>query len=762
MNKRKLHNLLIVLLMVLQVFVSPLSAFAQDAATPVAPAATEAVQPATENGEEKQEAPAKETEPAATADPEAEPEQHFPQAQVQPAQYELTTGFTINTNPVKNDAKYGEGKFYIAPSYKIPNSVTLKNGDTIVYTVPSTFKVEQTGPTNITAGGEVVGTLVTDPATNTATITITNEAYYAKLNEDKTIAVQFTAVWADSVPKNVPQTFEMPGAGTYTLTRIVVDEDPTGYTKWGVQNKDNPELVDWRIRINRYAKPGVTNAVIKDTIPEGQEFVGPMTGYYFSDWENGTRVDSFDGTTITNEDDNHFTVIPNKGGSLDGRGLFLIYQTRVTEPVDPVTKRVKNHVNFSSDTDKQDFDGFAPLTTTDGIGTGARSDEVIFQVNKKLEGRALKAEEFEFELVNSADNSVVAKAKNDENGLVKFKKVKFKNAGDFTYKIREVKGTLAGVTYDQNPITATVKVVNNAGAKTATVTYDREAFTNTYKAAAASLVVKASKTLNGRTLAADQFTFELVDQNGKVVGTAKNKADGTVEFPAVSFDAAGDYKFKIREKNEGAAGYTYDSTEFDVAVAVTDNGKGQLEATATYAKEAAFSNTFKPEAASLVVNATTVLKKGEENQPIKEGQFTVELVDKDGNVVAVKNDKDGNVVFPALTFDAPGTYTYTLRELKGNDAGIVYDEKTYPVTVEVTEGVQGQLIVKAINASGVVFVNRLADNTPNQESDKPKDKKEEKKLPKTGESSSILLIGLAFVLVIAAVVVLFTRKNARN
>lgn len=769
MNKRKLHNLLIVLLMVLQVFVSPLSAFAQDAATPVAPAATEAVQPATENGEEKQEAPAKETEPAATADPEAEPEQHFPQAQVQPAQYELTTGFTINTNPVKNDAKYGEGKFYIAPSYKIPNSVTLKNGDTIVYTVPSTFKVEQTGPTNITAGGEVVGTLVTDPATNTATITITNEAYYAKLNEDKTIAVQFTAVWADSVPKNVPQTFEMPGAGTYTLTRIVVDEDPTGYTKWGVQNKDNPELVDWRIRINRYAKPGVTNAVIKDTIPEGQEFVGPMTGYYFSDWENGTRVDSFDGTTITNEDDNHFTVIPNKGGSLDGRGLFLIYQTRVTEPVDPVTKRVKNHVNFSSDTDKQDFDGFAPLTTTDGIGTGARSDEVIFQVNKKLEGRALKAEEFEFELVNSADNSVVAKAKNDENGLVKFKKVKFKNAGDFTYKIREVKGTLAGVTYDQNPITATVKVVNNAGAKTATVTYDREAFTNTYKAASASLVVKATKTLTGGTLAADQFTFELVDKaTGSVVQTAKNKADGTVEFPAVSFDAAGNYTYTIREKNEGAAGYTYDAKEVEVAVSVVDNGQAQLEATATYTPEASFSNTYKAAPTSVVVDATSVLKKGKDdkdNQQIKAGDFTIELLDKDGKVISeLKTDEKGHVAFPALTYDAPGTYTYTLHQKKGDNAGIVYDEKTYPVTVEVTDNGKGQLVVsKAENTTGVVFVNLLAKNTPNQQDPgKPEEKKEEKKLPKTGESSSILLIGLAFVLVIAAVVVLFTRKNARN
>ena len=1104
MNKRKLHNLLIVLLMVLQVFVSPLSAFAQDAATPVAPAATEAVQPATENAEEKQEAPAKETEPAATADPEAEPVQHFPQAQVQPAQYELTTGFTINTNPVKNGAKYGEGKFYIAPSYKIPNSVTLKNGDTIVYTVPSTFKVEQTGPTNITAGGEVVGTLVTDPATNTATITITNEAYYAKLNEDKTIAVQFTAVWADSVPKDVPQTFEMPGAGTYTLTRIVVDEDPTGYTKWGVQNKDNPELVDWRIRINRYAKPGVTNAVIKDTIPEGQEFVGPMTGYYFSDWNNGVRVDSFDGTTITNEDDNHFTVIPNKGGSLDGRGLFLIYQTRVTEPVDPVTKRVKNHVNFSSDLETLEFDGFAPLTTTDGIGTGARSDEVIFQVNKKLEGRALKAEEFEFELVNSADNSVVAKAKNDENGLVKFKKVKFKAAGDYTYKIREVKGTLAGVTYDQNPITATVKVVDNAGAKTATVTYDREAFTNTYKAASASLVVKATKTLTGgtlaadqftfelvdkatgsvvqtaknkadgtvefpavsfdaagnytytireknegaagytydakevevavsvvdngqaqleatatytpeasfsntykaaaaslvvkaskklegatlaadqftfelvdkatgsvvqtaknkadgtvefpavsydaagnhtyvikeknegaagytydakefevtvavadngkgqlvaeatyptaavftnsykaaaaslvvkaskklegATLAADQFTFELVDQNGKVVGTAKNKADGTVEFPAVNFDAAGNYNFKIREKNEGAAGYTYDSTEFDVAVAVTDNGKGQLEATATYAKEAAFSNTYKAAAASLVVkaskklaganlaadqftfelvdqngkvvgtaknkadgsvefaavsfdaagnynfkireknegaagytydstefdvavavtdngkgqleatatyakeaafsntykaaptsvvvDATSVIKKGntEETVDVKKEQFTIELLDKDGKVLhTLKTDEKGHVAFPALIFDAPGTYTYTLRQLKGSELGMTYDEKTYPVTVEVTDNGQGQLVVsKKENTNGVVFVNRFVEPKSEEDPGKKEEKKEEKKLPKTGESSSFLLIGLGFVLVIAAVVVLFTRKNARN
>ena len=874
MKKHKLHSLLIVLLMVLQVFASPLVALAQEAATPASPA-TEAVQPATENaanGEEGKEDTAQEGD--AEADAQAG---HFPQAQVQPSQYEMTTNFTINTHPVQKNGKYGEGKFYIAPTYKIPNKVTLKNGDTLTYTVPNVFQVEATGVTEVSAGGEVVGNVVVDPATNTATLTITNEAYFAKLNEEKTLTMSFTAVWADSVPKNVVQNFTMPGAGDYALTRIVVDEDPTGYTKWGVQNKDNPELIDWRIRVNRYAKAGVTNAVIKDAIPEGQEFVGEMTGYYFTDWENGTRVDAFAGTTITHEDDNNFTVIPNKGGSLDGRGLYLIYQTRITEPVDPVTKRATNHVSFTSDTDKQEFDGFAPLKTTDGVGTGARSDVVVFQVNKKLEGRQLKAQEFEFQLVKAADNSVVATAKNDENGLVKFKKVKFKTEGEFVYKIREVKGDLPGVTYDENDITATVKVSNKAGAKTAQVTYDREAFTNTYKASATSLVVKASKTLAGATLAADQFTFELVDKatgqvvgtaknkadgsvefpalnydvagnhtytireknegaagytydakevevtvavtdngqgqlvanatysseegftntykaaatslvvkaskklagatlvadqftfelvdkDGKVVGTAKNKADGSVEFPALSFDAAGDYSFKIREKNEGAAGYTYDASEFDVAVAVTDNGQGQLEAKASYAKPAEFSNSYKAGAASLVVDAKTVIKKGpkEEDVPVKKDQFTLELVDKDGKVLhALKNDENGKVVFPALTFDAAGEYTYTLRQVKGSEAGMTYDNKTYTVKVTVTDNGQGQLLVQAENATGVVFVNRLAETSQTEDPGKDPGKKEEKQLPKTGEASSILLIGLGFVLAIAAGLVI-RREQVKN
>ena len=368
--------------------------------------------------------------------------------------------------------------------------------------------------------------------------------------------------------------------------------------------------------------------------------------------------------------------------------------------------------------------------------------------------------------MDKATGQVVGTAKNKADGSVEFPAVNYDAVGNHTYTIREKNEGAAGYTYDAKEVEVTVDVTDNGqGQLVANATYSsEEGFTNTYKAAATSLVVKASKKLAGATLAADQFTFELVDKDGKVVGTAKNKADGSVEFPALSFDAAGDYSFKIREKNEGAAGYTYDASEFDLAVAVTDNGQGQLEAKASYAKPAEFSNSYKAGAASLVVDAKTVIKKGpkEVDVPVKKDQFTLELVDKDGKVLhALKNDENGKVVFPALTFDAAGEYTYTLRQVKGSEAGMTYDDKIYTVKVTVSDNGQGQLLVQAENATGVVFVNRLAETSQTEDPGKDPGKKEEKKLPKTGESSSILLIGLGFVLAIAAGFVI-RREQVKN
>ena len=711
MKKQKLANLLIALLLVLQVFISPLSTFAQEANAGVATPTTGQTQEAKET--EGQEAnggqaaqPAAEGDQAAKPNAdgqnsaktdEAEATQHYPQAPIQEAQYTMTTDFKINNNPVQNPGKYGEGKFYIIPTYKFADNATLQNGDTLTYTVPSVFRVEQSGPVEIKAGDNVttVASLTTNPANNTATITITNAEYYARLNENKSLTALFTAVWADSTPKNIEQTFDLPGAGEYKLMRIVPDVDPTGYTKWGNQDRDNPELVNWRIRINRYAKPGIVNAMVKDTIPEGQEVVpDSFSGYYFTDWEAaqnggtaGGRV-AYTGGEVNIEDDNHFTITPSNGGSLDGRGLLIIFQTRITAPVDLVTKKVFNNYRFTSATHSEDVEGFAALTTTDGVGTGARPDEIIFEVNKTLNGRSLNQGEFSFELVDST-NQVVATATNDENGVVKFKKMKFRTAGNFTYKIREVNNNLPGVTYDKNIITATVTVTDNGGAKTAAVTYTKPGFTNTYKAASVTKVLKATKALVGKNLVDDQFTFELVNkETGQVTQTAKSKADGTVTFPAETYTAVGNYTYIIREKNDGSKGYTYDTKAPEVTVAVTDNGQGQLVATETYAAPAEFTNNYQ----ALSTTAAFSFTKKLTGRAQKAGEFSFDLTAPEAkdNQTKATADENGTVNFDPITYTQTGVYEYTVKEQNGKLGGITYDEKAYKIKVTVTDNA-GQL-----------------------------------------------------------------------
>ena len=711
MKKHKLANLLIALLLVLQVFISPLSTFAQEANAGAVTPATEQTQEAKETGGQEANG-GQAAQPAAEGNQAAKPNaggqdsanteeteatQHYPQAQIQEAQYTMTTDFKINNNPVQNPGKYGEGKFYIIPTYKFADNATLQNGDTLTYTVPSVFRVEQSGPVEIKAGDNVttVASLTTNPADNTATITITNADYYAHLNENKSLTALFTAVWADSTPKNIEQTFDLPGAGQYKLMRIVPDVDPTGYTKWGNQDRNNPELVNWRIRINRYAKPGIVNAMVRDTIPEGQEVVpDSFDGYYFTDWEAsqnggtaGGRV-AYAGSEINIEDDNHFTITPSNGGSLDGRGLLIMFQTRITAPVDLVTKKVFNDYRFTSATHSEDVNGFAALTTTDGVGTGARPDEIIFEVNKTLNGRSLKPGEFSFELVDSS-NQVVATATNDENGVVKFKKMKFRTAGNFTYKIREVNNNLPGVTYDKNIITATVTVTDNGGAKTAAVTYTKPGFTNTYKAASVTKVLKATKALVGANLVDDQFTFELVNkETGQVAQTAKSKADGTVTFPAETYTAVGNYTYIIREKNDGSKGYTYDTKAPEVTVAVTDDGNGQLVATETYATPAEFTNNYQ----ALSTTASFSFTKKLTGRAQKAGEFSFDLTAPEAkdNQTKATADENGTVNFDPITYTQAGVYNYTVKEQKGNLGGVTYDEKTYNIKVTVTDNA-GQL-----------------------------------------------------------------------
>lgn len=612
--------------------------------------------------------------------------------------YTMTTSPTINNNRLVDGAKYGEGKFYLNPTYKFDNSATLKNGDFMVYKVPKEFKVERDITTDIYAkdGATKIAELQTNAATNSATVTITNEEYFKNLTEDRELTALFTVVWADDVELNKEYSIDIPGAGTYRLTRIVPDDDPTGYTKWGVQDADDPNYVNWRIRINRYVKP-VTGVKIEDTIPEGQVLASEITGYYFTEWNKAEARPRLDASHVNVTGTNSFTITPNGNGDLSTQGLYVLYRTRLTAPVDNTTKKAFNNVKVTTSDGVYDVDGFAPLTTTEGIGSGARPSEVEFEVTKQLNGGTLKGDEFIFQLIDP-DGKVVETAKNNKDGQVKFKAIKFSKAGTFKYQIKEVDEKEPGYVYDNKTINAEVTVTDVFGEKFASVKYDNKVFVNSYSAKPTTAIIEAIKVLKGRALEADKYEFEL-KEGDTVVGTAKNKADGSVVFPAIEYTAAGPHTYTITEKAGNEPGVTYDTASHTVTVDVADNGRGQLEATVP-AEKPVFTNTYAAKPGKKVIEAKKVLNSKE----LEADKYEFELKENDKVVGTAKNTADGSISFPEIEYTEAGTYTYTMSEKAGNEPGVTYDKTSHTVTVDVADNGQGQLEA-TVTSEKPVFVN---------------------------------------------------------
>ena len=602
--------------------------------------------------------------------------------------YTMKTVSKINNNKLVDGAKYGEGKFYLQPTYSFPNDVTLKDGDYMVYHVPNEFKIEKDSTTELKApdGQTTIAELTTSKADNTATVKVTNAAYFANLSENKEITALFTVVWADSVKLNTPYQINIPGDQVYTLTRIVPDDDPTGFTKWGVQDSDDPNYVNWRIRVNRYAK-SYTGVKLEDTIPEGQVLASEITGYYFTEWNKAEARPRLEAAHINVVDGNHFTITPNGDGTMDGQGLYILYKTRLTAPVDNATKKAFNDVKATTDQETFDVHGFAALTTTEGIGSGAKSDEVEFQVKKKLEGKTLEADAFTFQLI--APDGSVTEAKNDAEGNVKFPAVKFSNEGTFKYQIKEVNDNKPGYTYDDSVLEAEVTVANVYGQKIASVKYkdSKKEFTNTYAAKEAKLQLEAKKVLNGKAIEAGQFEFEL-KENGTVLHTVSNDANGKIQFPELTFTKEENRTFTISEKAGDVAGVEYDPNAYEVTVVVKDNGQGQLVATATGADNLTFTNVYKAKPAKATITATKVLN----GKALEADKYEFEL--KEGNkvVATAKNAADGTVTFPVISYDAAGPHTYTITEKAGSEKGVTYDTAKHEVTVNVTDNGQGELV----------------------------------------------------------------------
>ena len=349
---------------------------------------------------------------------------------------------------------------------------------------------------------------------------------------------------------------------------------------------------------------------------------------------------------------------------------------------------------------------------------------------KVLTGRDLKEGEFSFELVEG--NDVVATGKNDARGKIKMSSIEYTAAGKHTYTLREVPGDANnGITYDGKTYTIETTITDKGDgtleAKHVLKGDDEAKFNNSYKPNPDEFSVTdqitVTKSLTGRDLKEGEFSFELVEGEGKdakVVATGKNAADGKITMGAVKYDKPGKHTYTLREVNGGTTskGVTYSDAKFTIVTTITDNGDGTLKAEHVLkgAEPAEFKNTYSvtPLDTELDFGLSKAID-GRDWTDADKFSFTISaaegtdapLPDPATVTVSEKDAKDGiaAINFGEIRYTAAGTYKYEIREYAGNAAGMTYDGHVATAEVTVTENGEGKLTANVTKKESGRFTN---------------------------------------------------------
>ncbi|MDN5013919.1 Cna B-type domain-containing protein [Streptococcus sp. SO2] len=277
--------------------------------------------------------------------------------------------------------------------------------------------------------------------------------------------------------------------------------------------------------------------------------------------------------------------------------------------------------------------------------------KVKIKANKKLTGRELKAEEFEFTLTDQ-DGKVKETVKNDKDGNIAFSELEFDKAGTYTFKIAEKAGSDTSIKYDTKTVTATVTVADKGkGALEATVSYDDEkAFENTYTPAKTEVPVK-------------KVWKDENNQDGKrpTSVTVKLLADGQDTGKTLELTEANGWagSFKDLDADKGGTPIKYTVVEVTVAGYTS-------EITGDAASGFTITNSYSPE--TVDVKATKNWDDANNQDGKRPTKITINLL-ADGEKVASKE----------VQAAADGTWTATFEKLAKYKAG---KEIKYTVTEE--------------------------------------------------------------------------------
>ena len=526
------------------------------------------------------------------------------------------------------------------------------------------------------------------------------------------------------------------GSYHYTVKEVNTNDEDIIY--------DN-KVADVTIKVAKTIGDTLNSMVSTVTYPQDKTFTNTVkdlqpasTSFHFTKQFQGGTLKGGEFTFELRDDNGNVldTVTNDKDGNIDFKPITytsagthtyhvsevkgldpkVIYDTKIADLNVMVVKTIGETLNTLVSTTKYPQDTVFINKIKD---EKAATADIIF--HKALHGRDLKAGEFTFNLRDDK-GQIIAQASNDKDGRIAFTGLTYDKAGDYHYVVTEVKGNDEDVIYDDMVADVTVKVTQEIGDTTnalvSSVVYPEDTtFDNQIKELKdARIDLNLSKALHGRSLKDGEFTFNLRDEKGQLLATATNDKDGRVSFKDLTFSQAGTYTYLVTEEKGTDKDVIYDTMTARIQVTVTKEIGDKLNilnAKVLYPSDVTFDNTIKETKA---VDTSLTFHKALHGRDLKAGEFTFNLYDETGTVVArARNTKDGTITFNDLHYDKPGTHHYTVTEVKGTDENVIYDNMVADVTVTVTKkfGNTVNVLKSAVTyPTDVTFDNTIKDLKP--------------------------------------------------
>lgn len=640
-----------------------------------------------------------------------------------PADVKVTkTGTEIHIQNPNVELQFPDGNSIYSRSKVVyhdisfPNDIAINSGDKVIFTLPSELQFKTSYSVNVyNPNNEVVGIAQVDPKNNSVVTTFNH--YFEDHPIGKYMNLELDTLYSEALKGGEKLHLNFNG---HVVNVTVGSANPIPgdevIAKWGSQDKNDPTLINWGMRLN-YARRVLNNLQLIDTWSDNQRFVDNSLELRYIDsaepWvDKGSAMELIKSFS---HDDTKFEL---NLGRLD-RMVYVWYQTRLTNPASD-SNNPTNKVDLHADVESKTYTSEVRLVGGRGNAGGEQEVHFNLELAKELAGRALKDKEFTFKLVDMTDNKMVdlGETTNDASGKIVFSNLVLNQPGTYHYRVTEVPGNDSDVVYDKLQADVTVQVARETtdGREklVAKVVYPDDVIFNNKLVTPAKAKITFGKELTKvgvkQDLKADQFQFVLKDRFGKVLETVGNTADGQVAFSELTFNKVGTYNYTVEELAGKDDAIVYDTMKAAVSITVTRDGDA-LVSTVVNPKDTIFNNKFVTPAKAAIQFSKELTKAGV-NQTLTANEFQFVLKDSAGHIVeTVGNTADGRVAFSELHFDKAGTYTYTVEEVKGTNEDIVYDGMKATVWITVTR--DGDALVSTVaNPKDTVFNNYVKEVQP--------------------------------------------------